>query len=148
MTGQQFAALCVPACRTLREALTALDETARGVLLVVGPDGRLRRTLTDGDMRRAALAHVSETTCISELSGNPPLTLGQDAGPAAALALMDQHLIDHLPVVDRDGRPVDIILRREITQRIWLSSPHLGEWPVRAFSRELPSDIDGWTGSG
>ena len=49
------------------------------------------------------------------------------AGPAAALALLDQHQIDHLPVVDGAGKPVDIILRREMTQRVWLSSPHLGD---------------------
>ena len=127
MTAQQFAALCVPANLTLREALTTLDQTARGVLMVVDDDGRLQRTLTDGDMRRAALAHVPESACISELPGIPPLTLDPEAGPAAALALMDRYLIDHLPVVDAGGRPVDIVLRREITQRIWLSSPHLGD---------------------
>ena len=75
MTAQQFAALCVPTNLTLREALTTLDQTGRGVLMVVGDDGRLQRTLTDGDMRRAALAHVPESACISELPGNPPLTL-------------------------------------------------------------------------
>jgi dTDP-4-amino-4,6-dideoxygalactose transaminase len=127
VTGQQFAALCVPGSRTLREALSALEETAKGVLMVVAPDGRLQRTLTDGDLRRAALAHVPETAAISELPAIQPLTIDQNAGPAAALALMDKHLIDHLPVLDGTGRPIDIILRRELTQRIWLSSPHLGE---------------------
>ena len=39
---------------------------------------------------------------------------------------MDQHQIDQLPVVDAEGKPVDLILRRELSQRIWLSSPHLG----------------------
>ena len=127
MTSEQFAALCVPGSLTLREALKTLDRTARGVLMVVNADGRLERTLTDGDMRRATLAHVPESACICELAGSPPLTVNQDAGPAAALAVMDRHLIDHLPVVDGAGRPVDIILRRELGQRIWLSSPHLGD---------------------
>ncbi len=127
MTAQDFAALCVPASLTLRDALATLDRTARGVLLVLHDDGRLRRTLTDGDLRRAALAHVPETAVIADLPQQPPLTLDPEAGPAAALALLDQHQIDHLPVVDARGRPVDIILRRELTQRIWLSSPHLGE---------------------
>ncbi|MBK8073513.1 MAG: DegT/DnrJ/EryC1/StrS family aminotransferase [Ramlibacter sp.] len=126
MTADEFAALCVKPETTLRQALAALDATARGVLMVLQPDGRLRRTLTDGDLRRAALDHASDTTPVSRLPEQSPLTLGQDAGPAAALALLDKHQIDHLPVVDPDGRPVDIILRRELTQRIWLSSPHLG----------------------
>ena len=127
MTAQDFEALCVRASLTLRDALAALDRTARGVLLVLHDDGRLRRTLTDGDLRRAARAHVPETALIADLPQQPPLTLDPEAGPAAALALLDQHQIDHLPVVDARGKPVDIILRRELTQRIWLSSPHLGE---------------------
>jgi CBS domain-containing protein len=53
MTAAEFAALCVPASLTLREALAALDQTARGILMVLDEDGRLRRTLTDGDLRRA-----------------------------------------------------------------------------------------------
>ena len=127
MTGQDFAQLCVPANLSVRDALAALDRTARGVLLVLEDDGRLRRTLTDGDMRRAALAHVAEDAPISTLPHKAPLTLAPQAGPAAALALLDEHQIDHLPVIDPSGKPIDIILRREITQRIWLSSPHLGE---------------------
>ncbi len=127
MTAQDFEALCVRASLTLRDALATLDRTARGVLLVLHDDGRLRRTLTDGDLRRAALAHVPETALIADLPQQLPLTLDPEAGPAAALALLDQHQIDHLPVVDARGKPVDIILRRELTQRIWLSSPHLGE---------------------
>lgn len=127
MTPAEFADLCVAPTCTLREALAALDRSGRNILMVVGPDGRLQRTLTDGDLRRAALEHVAETEPVSALPGHAPLTLGQDAGAAAALAMLDAHQIDHLPVVDAAGRPVDIILRRELTQRIWLSSPHLGE---------------------
>ena len=127
MTASEFAALCVPASLTLREGLAALDQTARGILMVLHEDGRLRRTLTDGDLRRAALAKVPDHVRIGELSGHAPLTLDANAGPAAALALLDLHQIDHLPVVDAAGKPVDIILRREMTQRIWLSSPHLGD---------------------
>ena len=53
MNAPDFAGLCVPATCTLREALATLNRGGRGVLLVLHPDGRLRRTLTDGDLRRA-----------------------------------------------------------------------------------------------
>jgi len=127
VTAEEFAALCVPPQCTLREALAALNSTARGVLLVLDGDGRLRRTLTDGDLRRAALNRVSDTAPVSELPEKAPITLGTDATFGAGIALMDQHQIDHLPVLDADGRPVDVMFRRELSQRIWLSSPHLGE---------------------
>ncbi len=127
MTADQFAALCVPANLSLMEALARLDATACGVLLVVREDDSLLRTVTDGDLRRAALAHLDETEPLSRLPVTTPITLSVDAGMAGALALMDQHQIDQLPVVDAAGRPQDLILRRELSQRIWLSMPHLGE---------------------
>jgi dTDP-4-amino-4,6-dideoxygalactose transaminase len=127
VTADEFSALCVPAGCTLREALVALNETGRGILLVIHPDGRLRRTLTDGDLRRAALSHVKDTALVSELPEHPPITLGPDASYAQGMALLDRHLIDHLPIVDAAGKPVDMMFRRELSQRIWLSSPHLGE---------------------
>lgn len=127
MTSEEFEALCLAADTSLRDALDRLNRTGRGVLMVLRPDGSLGRTITDGDLRRAALNHVPETAPIAQLPGQPPLTIDEDAGLPAALALMDAHLIDHVPVVDAAGRPVDIVLRRELSQRIWLSSPHLGE---------------------
>lgn len=127
MTAEQFAALCVPAFLNLRDALARLDATACGVLLVVREDGTLLRTVTDGDLRRAALAQVPETSPLSQLAAQQPFTLPPEAGPSAALALMDQHQFDHVPVVDAQGRPTDVFMRRELSQRIWLSMPHLGE---------------------
>lgn len=127
MTQDQFAALCVAPTLSLREALARMDATACGVLLVLREDGTLLRTVTDGDMRRAALAHVDESAPLSQLPAQAPITLPQDAGLAAAVALLDQHKLDHLPVVNAQGRPVDLVMRRELSQRVWLSSPHLGE---------------------
>lgn len=127
MNEQQFRALCVPESCTVREALDALERTARGILLVLRPDGTLRRTLSDGDLRRAALARVPETATIATLPEQPPITLGEQEAVGRALAVLDQHVIDQLPVVDAQGRPVDLVLRRELSQRIWMSSPHLGD---------------------
>lgn len=127
MTADEFAALCVPPACTLIDALAALNNSGRGLLLVLQPDGRLRRTLTDGDLRRAALNHVPETAPVSQLPEQPPIVVGTDANFVAGVALMDKHQIDHVPVVDAGGRPVDVMFRRELSQRIWLSSPHLGE---------------------
>jgi dTDP-4-amino-4,6-dideoxygalactose transaminase len=127
MTAEEFAALCVPPSCTLRQALILLNETGRGVLLVLHPDGRLRRTLTDGDLRRAALGNVADTAAVAQLPESAPITIGTNGTFAAGMALLDQHQIDHLPVVDSTGKPVDVMFRRELSQRIWLSSPHLGE---------------------
>jgi dTDP-4-amino-4,6-dideoxygalactose transaminase len=127
MNEQEFRALCVPASCTVHAALAALNSTARGILLVVAPDGRLLRTLSDGDLRRAALAHVPDTETLANLPAHAPVTLLETESLARGMALLDEHQIDQLPIVDAGGRPVDLMLRRELTQRIWMSSPHLGE---------------------
>lgn len=160
MSPEKLAALTVVPSLTLREALLRMDQTARGILLVLREDGRLARTLTDGDLRRAILNHAGDASPVSALPEAAPITASQDNNSAEVLRLMDQHQIDHIPVLDAVGRPVDIVFRRELSQRIWLSSPHLGEeetlfvdeafktnWiaplgpHVDAFERELASHV-------
>ena len=127
MNRQEFDALCIsPAC-TLREALQRLDATARGVLLVQGDDGVLLRTVTDGDLRRARLQQMDDETPVASLPAQTPITVNEAAGAGALLALMDKHQIDHVPVLDACGCTVDAVFRRELSQRVWLSSPHLGD---------------------
>lgn len=127
MSPEKLAALSVLPTLTLREALLRMDQTARGILLVLRSDGTLGRTLTDGDLRRAILNRAGDTSPVADLPEAPPITASQDTNAAAILLMMDTHQIDHVPVLDPAGRPVDMIFRRELSQRIWLSSPHLGE---------------------
>lgn len=127
MNVQQFKALCVDPMCSLREALQRLDATARGILLVLRDDGTLARTLTDGDLRRARLQQLDDEMPVGHLPAQRPFTVGEEAAAPAVLGLMDQHQIDHVPVLDAAGCPVDIVFRRELSQRIWLSSPHMGD---------------------
>lgn len=124
----RLADLCVVPATTVLEALARLDATGQGALAVIeGPRRRLLRMVTDGDLRRAALAGLGPATCLSDLPSRPPVCAGPGDSPARLLQIMNEHVFDHLPVVDGDGCLVDLALRRELSQRIWLSSPHLGE---------------------
>ena len=127
MNQAEFNALCVAPSCTLRDALLRLDTTARGLLMVLSEAGQLVRTLTDGDLRRARLSGLDDATLVRELPAQPPQVVHEDAAASAVLELMDRHQIDHIPVLDAQDRPVDVVFRRELSQRIWLSSPHLGE---------------------
>jgi dTDP-4-amino-4,6-dideoxygalactose transaminase len=118
--------LCVLPTVTLREALLQMDATARGILLIVRADATLARTLTDGDLRRAILDHLPTQTPLSVLHEQAPITADDEADASSILALMNLHQIDHIPIVNEVGQPVDLITRRELSQRVWLSSPHLG----------------------
>ncbi|WP_457279353.1 DegT/DnrJ/EryC1/StrS family aminotransferase [Polaromonas sp. P5_D5] len=127
MNPAMLTALTVPPGLTLREALLRMDQTGRGILLVLDNKGALARTLTDGDLRRAILGNAGDSMPVSTLPETPPITVGEEASAAAVLQLMDQYQIDHVPVLDAAGKLLDVIFRRELSQRVWLSSPHLGE---------------------
>ena len=119
--------LCVKPAMTLRDALQRMEQVSRGILLVLDDEGKLARTLTDGDLRRAILKGVSESSLLGALPVTRPIAVNEAADATDVLRTMDAHQIDHLPVLDAAAKPVDVIFRRELSQRIWLSSPHLGD---------------------
>jgi len=127
MTSEQFKRLLVPVSLPWVEAAARMDEAAQGILLAVDPSGRLARTVTDGDLRRALLQHIPGEHTLGELPGQPPLVVGESATIAEIQHLLSRHVIAHVPVVNDQGLPVDLVTSRELSQRIWLSSPHLGE---------------------
>lgn len=127
MTGEQFGQLLVPLSLPWVQAAARMDDAAQGVLLAVDDQGRLARTVTDGDLRRALLQHTPDATTLAQLPGRGPLVVGESATLAEVQRLITEHGISHVPVVDTDGRPSDLITSRELSQRIWLSSPHLGD---------------------
>ncbi len=127
MNADTFNALCVPVTLPWKQALTVMDDTAQGVLLAVDGDGRLVRTVTDGDLRRAVLGNVPADQTLADLPGREPLVADENASPAELQQRMNALGILHVPVVDAAGRPVDLVSARELASRIWLSSPHLGE---------------------
>ena len=121
------ARLRVPLSLAWPDAVQRMDREGEGILFAVDEQGVLRRTVTDGDLRRAMLASAAPGATLADLPANPPICVGEDADASAARRLMEQHRISHVPVVDAVGRPVDLIHSRELAGRIWLSSPHLGE---------------------
>jgi CBS domain-containing protein len=112
--------LTVLASISVREALDLLNRTAEGVLLLVDERGRLRRTVTDGDLRRLLLAGHGLEASLAALPEQTSITVGEGTSAAHALALMNDRVIDHLPVVDADGRPLELMLRRELDRQIHL----------------------------
>jgi len=111
---------------SLREALAQLERTSLGILLLVRDDGIFERTVTDGDLRRLILGGNSLDASLAGLPEIQSLVIGVDHTRRAALDLMNKGGINHLPVVDTDGRVVEVLDRKEIDEQILLSTPHIG----------------------
>src|SRR3989344_1541122 len=126
-----IAAFIVDSGCTVREALRRLDETGEGILLLVNKqDGKLRRTVTDGDIRRLLIRGASLDDALAGLSPAEPKVIRHDTGETETLRLMNEFQINHVPVLDDDSKPVAIVLRREIDERLLLSTPHLGDYEM------------------
>ncbi len=111
---------------SLREALRRLDAAGTGVLLLQQPDGTFERTVTDGDIRRLLLDGATLDDSLERLARIRSVVIQSGQASQDALELMNTHSINHLPVVDGQGRVVRLLDRKEIDEQILLSSPHLG----------------------
>ena len=112
---------------TIRDALKQLDQAGSGVLLLVNSEGKFVRTVTDGDIRRLILADGELEETLEKLPLRECVVLNQGFSRQSALELMNQHSINHLPVIDADGRVVRLLNRKEVDEQILLSTPHMGE---------------------
>ena len=117
--------LKVHASDTLKDALLRLDETAQGILLLVNGEDRLLRTVTDGDIRRLIVKGLPITTPLSALPQAAPKVAEEGLTLEALFQRMNEHQVDHLPVLDAAGRPVALYRRRDLDSKILLSPPHM-----------------------
>ena len=111
---------------SVRDALRRLDDAGTGLLLLVQDDGRFERTVTDGDLRRLLLDGGSLDVTLEPLPRIRSVVLPEGHTRQGALELMNEHSINHLPVVDERGEVVQLLLRKDIDEQILLSTPHLG----------------------
>lgn len=101
----------------IHEAIACIDRGGCGIALVVDAENRLIRTVTDGDARRAMLAGLDLETPISTLLASKADT--QYPKPVIAhlgtrhdelLALMRHNVLHQIPILDDDGRVVDLVM--------------------------------------
>ncbi|MGC8623897.1 MAG: KpsF/GutQ family sugar-phosphate isomerase [Phycisphaerae bacterium] len=104
--------MVVPTEATLREAMAAEELPGRraGAMIVVTMQGTLAGIFTDADLRRRLRqsSAVMESP-MSEVMTVNPKCIAAEALASEALALMNRHRIDELPVVDAQNRPIGLI---------------------------------------
>ncbi|NNE89458.1 MAG: CBS domain-containing protein [Silicimonas sp.] len=106
--NEALKSLTIDAKTSIREALGAIDRSKRQIALVVDDDGKLVATVTDGDVRRGILSGVDMDGPVSQVMHEAPTTITQGAPDAEARRLIRERKLQHVPVVDREGRLVDL----------------------------------------
>ncbi|MFC3285524.1 nucleotidyltransferase family protein [Litchfieldella rifensis] len=102
--------------RKVLEALYQLEETQRKILFVTDEGRRLLGTLTDGDVRRWILGGGNLDGVVGDVCNRSPHVV-HECHDAAELknTMLDQH-ISSVPVLDAEGRIVDVLFWEEIFQ--------------------------------
>ena len=108
--------LCVDASVRVIDALAVLEETHREIVLVIDIDGRLRGTVTDGDIRRATLRGLGPEANVQVIMFHSPAVADSAMSARVQMQLMKSRRILQLPIVDATGRLVDLVLFSEIVQ--------------------------------
>jgi arabinose-5-phosphate isomerase len=100
----------VPVDVKMAEALREMSAKRLGLTGILSGDGVLAGIITDGDLRRAMQLHGDLLGFTAgELMTRAPKTVPAGALAESALALMEQHAITALFIVEADGRPAGVL---------------------------------------
>jgi arabinose-5-phosphate isomerase len=92
----------------MQEAIVTLSRKHFGCVGVVEEDGRLCGIVTEGDMARNLARNLVELT-VDDIMTRTPKTVKPGILATAALALLNQHHIGALIVVDDGNYPIGLI---------------------------------------
>lgn len=87
----------------LREIIIALNESGLQVVLVIDRNKKIVGIITDGDIRRKLLKGFTLNSSAKEIMTVLPMMIHKKIGQEAAIDLMKEKGLKHLPVVDKSG---------------------------------------------
>jgi len=113
---REYQLLTVNANETLFDALARIDANQRGFVIVVNDDGKVEGTLTDGDIRRAVLRGARNTLSIAESGAFRTnfTKLYSNQAIDDAIDIFKQGSITFLPVLNEEGRLVNVLLKKQL----------------------------------
>ena len=112
--------LCLAPATPVLEAMRIIDCGAAQVALVVDEQQRLLGTLTDGDIRRGLLHGASLETPVEQLMNRQFRFVRSGEDQAAVLEMMRREVLRQIPMLDAEGRVMQLLLLQEL-----LSAPQL-----------------------
>jgi dTDP-glucose pyrophosphorylase/CBS domain-containing protein len=110
----RFESAVVSPDTSIADAIAALDKAGTGALVLCTQGRVLRGLLTDGDIRRAILQDKPMNAPCDTIATRVPMVAPRFITSAEALDLMNQHDINHLPLVDAENRVVEFLLRKDL----------------------------------
>ncbi|MCC6556368.1 MAG: CBS domain-containing protein [Polyangiaceae bacterium] len=132
---------CLPPSASVARAAEAMRDNGAACVLVV-EGGRLVGIFTERDflVRVAAVGRSMHDSRLADVMTRAPETLGPDDDIRFAMNKMAVGGFRHVPIVDEAGRPLGVILSRDVIE-------HLSK-VFAAVAREDDEGDDAWTDMG
>jgi arabinose-5-phosphate isomerase len=102
---------------SVRSALERMTKARTGAAVVANADGSLAGIFTQGDFVRAVQENADILDRpVSEFMTPSPIAVEADKLAAEVLAVLSQHRIDDLVVVDKNGAPVGLVDSQDLSR--------------------------------
>jgi dTDP-glucose pyrophosphorylase len=101
---------------SIEDTLKVIEAGGLRIALVIGEDGRLLGTLSDGDVRRALIARMPLSAPVSEVMNRNPRVAHESLSRDSVLHMMEEHDVLVVPVVDAGGRLVRVHNLKELLE--------------------------------
>jgi dTDP-glucose pyrophosphorylase/CBS domain-containing protein len=112
MEKEKIKSLFIAPHNTIKEAIQRLNDTARKILFITDDKERLLGTLSDGDIRRGIIKGLALTVHVESVMNHKFISLAANSPNLTEQArrLMQQYGIEQIPVVNKDGIVVDVVV--------------------------------------
>ncbi|HEY4245810.1 MAG TPA: nucleotidyltransferase family protein [Lacunisphaera sp.] len=117
-TQQRLESVVILPSASIAEAIVRLNKAGTGALVLCNDNRFVAGLLTDGDIRRAILKGTSMDTACSTIASTKPVVVPPSFSRDETLKLMNQHDINHVPVVDSENRLLEFLLRRDLAVNV------------------------------
>lgn len=106
---------------TIREALQAMTRARSGAAVVIDARGKLAGVFTHGDFVRAFQtdANIGDIA-VSAYMTVKPISIQADKLATEVLAVLEQHRVDDLVVLNAEGEPVGMVDTQDLTRVKWV----------------------------
>ena len=101
-------------CSTAREAMVIVNAFSAKIALVVDCDGALVGTITDGDIRRSLLRGEMLDAPVERVMNRQFRFILTDNNKADVLEVMRREGLRQMPVLDAEGRVLELLLLQEL----------------------------------
>src|SRR5690348_5865523 len=104
-----FSGVVISPAATVGDAIAQIDRGGHQIALVLDDAGVLVGVVSDGDVRRGLLRGLTLESPASQIMNPSPAVVGPQADQDEVVRLKTSRGVRHVPVVDADGRIVDLI---------------------------------------